>query len=249
MHVFRKFQTARSKKDLVPFLGCDSVSAFYGKGKVAPLKAIRKDDDFVAAFCKLGDSLNVALDVRKALEKFVCCLYSCAGQESVNEARFNLFKKGQYSEKFLPPTNDVLQLHISRANYQSFIWKTCLTCSLDLPSFEHHGWTIVDNVVAVEWMLLPIAPDGVLSFISCSCKKGCTSNRCSCFKASLACSDLCRCAECKNALNQEESEHEDEYINIQDSSDSEFNTGNESSVEDSILSEWETSEWETESTE
>ena len=92
----------------------------------------------------------------------------------------------------------MLQLHISRANYQSYIWKSCLTGLLNLPSFEDHGWITVDDMVAVKWMQLPIAPDGVLSFISCSCKKGCSTNRCSCFKASLGCSDLCKRAACSN---------------------------------------------------
>ena len=96
---------------------------------------MRKNDDFVQAFCVLVESLYVNPDLRKILERFVCGLYGFTDEQqqnySVNEARFRLFKKGKFSEEFLPPTHDVLQLHIDRANYQSYIWKNCLTTILD----------------------------------------------------------------------------------------------------------------------
>ena len=213
---------------------------------------MRKNDDFVQAFCVLGESLYVNPDLRKILERFVCGLYGFTDEQqqnySVNEARFRLFKKGKFSEEFLPPTHDVLQLHIDRANYQSYIWKNCLTTILDMPSFEDHGWVVADESVTVKWMLLPIAPDSVLSFVSCSCKKGCDNNRCSCTRAKLNCSDLCHCHGCQNTINRMDSDDEDVYDNAQDSCDSDSDTYDEVSHEDAegVPSEWETSEYDSE---
>ena len=61
-------------------------------------------------------------------------------------------------------------------------------------------------------MTLPITPDSVLSFINCSCTKGCSTNRCSCKKASLKCSDLCRCKDCQNSMDKPEEQIDDEEI-------------------------------------
>ena len=40
--------------------------------------------------------------------------------------------------------------------------------------------------MAIDWMTIPAAPDSVLEFVNCQCKKGCDSRRCSCVKASFA---------------------------------------------------------------
>ena len=42
------------------------------------------------------------------------------------------------------------------------------------------------------------APDMIMAFINCSCKKGCKTNRCSCKNAQMSCSELCKCSSCEN---------------------------------------------------
>jgi hypothetical protein len=44
----------------------------------------------------------------------------------------------------------------------------------------------------------------ILELVNCKCKKGCESRRCSCFKASLKCTDLCQCIDCQNSKSGEE---------------------------------------------
>ena len=57
-----------------------------------------------------------------------------------------------------------------------------------------------------------IGSDSVLEFVSCKCAKGCLNNRCSCVKATLSCTDLCKCNGCKNAVrNTDEAEDTDTY--------------------------------------
>jgi hypothetical protein len=50
----------------------------------------------------------------------------------------------------------------------------------------------------VDWMTIPPVPDSVLEFANCKCKKACQNNRCSCLKAKLMCSDLCKCIGVRN---------------------------------------------------
>ncbi len=82
---------------------------------------------------------------------------------------------------------------------------------MNLPSFSQYGWSVdSDGNVLCNWMNLPPAPDSVLEFISCKCTKGCQNNRCSCVKATLPCTDLCKCNGCKNTENTND-EAEDTY--------------------------------------
>ena len=63
-------------------------------------------------------------------------------------------------------------------------------------------------------MTLPVAPDSVLEIVNCSCKTGCKSNRCSCKKSNLSCTDLCECSDsCKN---KDTSESNDCLIDFHD---------------------------------
>ena len=54
------------------FTGCDSVSAFYGKGKVKPFKLVQQDPVFCCAFQLLGEAFAVSEDTVATIEAFVC---------------------------------------------------------------------------------------------------------------------------------------------------------------------------------
>lgn len=50
-----------------------------------------------------------------------------------------------------------------------------------------------------------MAPDTVLQNINCSCKKTlCNSSKCSCKKAGIECTAMCRCGECHNRQQVED---------------------------------------------
>lgn len=57
------------------FTGEDCTSSFKGKGKVAPLKKLKKNPRFHKCFQQLGDDWNVNADVLKEVEKFTCLMY------------------------------------------------------------------------------------------------------------------------------------------------------------------------------
>jgi len=101
------------------FTGCDSVSAFHGKGKKKALDIISRNEDYQAAFRDLGQEFMLPESACSVLEQFVCQLYgqSCS---SVDEAQ-HLFCTKALCEQSLPPTADALRQHSKRANYQSVI--------------------------------------------------------------------------------------------------------------------------------
>ena len=74
------------------FTGCDTVSAFAGRGKLAALKLLKKNDKHKKIFKQLGESWDVSQDLFDNLEAFVCQMYACSAKtQEVNELRYNLF--------------------------------------------------------------------------------------------------------------------------------------------------------------
>ena len=56
-------------------------------------------------------------------EEFICYLYMAPDiKGGVNKATADIFKKGKNELDHLPPISDALQLHVMRANYQSYVW-------------------------------------------------------------------------------------------------------------------------------
>lgn len=106
------------------FTGCDSTSAFYGKGKKKALKLLLSNKEFCATFKRLGEDFEVTADLRAQLELFTCMLYGQSNTQSVNIARYNMFRLANKSEFGMPPNQDALLEHTKRANYQSCEYDT-----------------------------------------------------------------------------------------------------------------------------
>ena len=64
------------------------------------------------------------------------------------------------------------------------------------------------------------APNKVLEFVTCNCKKGkCETNKCPCYSLDMKCTDLCNCKSCSNITtdeNIETIEEDDGYENFDD---------------------------------
>ena len=105
----------------------------------------------------------------------------------------------------LPPTQDALYIHMERANFQSYEWKHALENKSSRP---RRAWLDKkDEALAVEWLRQKPAPELVLKFVSCKCKKNkCRNGMCDCFVVGLRCTNICRCLNCANrtpAKNEE----------------------------------------------
>lgn len=105
------------------FTGCDTVSAFAGKGKIGALKILKSDEGARRASRELGKSWTVSENLFFLLEKFTCSMYMSVGNTTgcVNDARYKLFcaKNGEVESHQLPPCQDSIRKHILRANYQA----------------------------------------------------------------------------------------------------------------------------------
>ena len=181
------------------FLGCDSTSAFHGKGKIASLKVLDDCPDLYESFANFGSSFTPSVALVNALELFVCRLYKQQTSTKADEARFNIFSLGKYGADQMPCTKDALNKHIQGSVFQAAIWQNALSAMINCANITNHGWLVDDNEsVSINWMDLPPAPDGILENVECSCKKGCVSNRCACVKAKLSCTSVCKCVSCIN---------------------------------------------------
>ena len=119
------------------FTGCDSVSAFSGRGKVKALKPLMDNENFQDTFRQIGEIWTLSPDILLSLEEITCNLYvSHSNIKCVNEMRYNLFrhKNSEIDSSQSPPCKDSLQLHIIRVNYQAAIWKRSLFCNPGIPS-------------------------------------------------------------------------------------------------------------------
>ena len=79
------------------FTGCDTVSAFSGRGKVSALNLLAKESRYIELFKSIGESWDVSAEISSGVEEFVCKLYGYQ-IDDVNLLRYKLYcsKKGIY---------------------------------------------------------------------------------------------------------------------------------------------------------
>ena len=65
----------------------------------------------------------------------------------------------------------------------------------------------------MKWLNSKPAPEEILEFLSCSCKKSCLNEDCCCFKAGLKCTDMCS-VQCDNIANVEDEDELDFELDI-----------------------------------
>ena len=153
------------------FTGCDSVSSFHGKGKRKAWKVLSDNTKSKEAFEILGNEVDPTDETCEMLMEYVCALYGHKDITSVNEVRYSMFRLGNFSDECLPPTEDCLEKHIQRANHQAFIWKRSLVAFIVPPSPVGNGWELKDDELTIQWMTSYVAPDQLLEFVNCGCKK------------------------------------------------------------------------------
>ena len=70
------------------FTGCNSTSAFKGKGKVKAIKLLQKKENYQMVFARLGEEWDINEDLLSALSEFTCALYGKPRLASVKEVRY-----------------------------------------------------------------------------------------------------------------------------------------------------------------
>lgn len=132
-------------------MGCDTVSAFVGKGKKTAWESWKAYPDIATTFVSLVDnpfSLDENQEVHmQKIERFIVIMYERASSlVSVNEARRHLFTKKGRDIQAIPPTYAALYQHVRRAVLQGgHCWGQALAVSPTLPSPVDWGWKIQAN--------------------------------------------------------------------------------------------------------
>jgi hypothetical protein len=170
--------------------GYDTKSFFYGISKKKGYKVYEQDANLLEG---IGEA---ELTDEKIKLAFICKLYNQVTDTS-DEAR-DLMLGISKSPESLPPTSDALKLHIETAHFQASVWKQANVVKPVLSSPVTMGWSLDgDRLIPLLTTLDPI-PQACLEMISCQCPTGCITLRCSCKKAKLPCTDLCKCHQCKH---------------------------------------------------
>jgi len=202
------------------YTGCDTTSAFAGKGKASALKLVTNNREIKNTFTELGQEWDLSSELMNKLECVTCLLYGPkAAFTKVNDLRYNLFcvKKGEIESHQLPPCRDCLVKHAQRANYQAGIWRRCLEQDPGVPSPIGRGWKIdmdgAEKLMVVDWMDGQPAPEAILALLACKCSRKCTLPNCVCLANGLKCTDMCKLSDCENRSSDDvESTDEDDDV-------------------------------------
>ena len=183
------------------FTGCDSVSAFAGKGKSRSIKLLLSSEKYIDLFKGFGKEYLVTNDERKLLEAFTCEIYR-QKKGSINDARYSLYccRNGKIVSEQLPPCSNSLYHHSKRACYQTKIWRSSFIVDYVLPMPQNgYDWELKDDILSVVWFSCKPAPQQCMDLLSCSCKKECVPTSCCCIDDNLSCTDMCT-IECDNKV-------------------------------------------------
>ena len=121
---------------------------------------MKKNDEFLDAFAKLGASETVSTSIKSSLNKYTCVLYGVKQEcKNVNIARLklllkklpqrkgkkNLLKLQSFDPATLPPCMTVLDHKISRVNQVSYIWTNAHQAHITEWDPLQHGWVKEDK--------------------------------------------------------------------------------------------------------
>ena len=180
------------------FSGCDTVSAFPGKGKKSAWQTWEVFPDVTDVFARLSKRPNSIEDTDiDLIEAFVCIMYDrSTATFAVNEARFELFARKQRPYDAIPPTRGALLEHTKRAAFQGgHVWAQTDVCIQQVPSPEHWGWTKENDIDnwKPKWTLLLAVASSCQELVKCGCKKPSCVGNCKCYRSGLPCTGLCTC--------------------------------------------------------
>ena len=197
-------QLGQSKAASLPafhaLTGCDTTSAFFGKGKRTAWDVWQSLPDLTVALQALGRS-NISLqtlDVHlPVLEKFVTRLYGVSDTEitSVDAARHHLFLQKGKDFHQMPPGSDALYQHLLRVAYQSgHVWGNMMIKASESVDIKHWGWT-QDTPTSSPYpvfITISIISNKLPELVSCNCKTTCKPP-CTCTMHGQPCMQQCPC--------------------------------------------------------
>ena len=104
--------------------------------------------------------------------------------------RWELFTASQAEAQKLTPTKAALLQHILWA----VVWAHLEDPKPDLPPADGYGWKEQSDTYIPVITTLDPAPKAVVELVHCNCTTVCSTARCTCRKAYLVCTELCKCS-------------------------------------------------------
>ena len=146
-------------------------------------------------------------------------------QSTKQDTRFSKRRNQCQTHTCFHHLQDVLKMHIARANFQTMEWKNALSQHSAHVDLNNHGWRITDGSIEIRWMNQKPAPEILKELTSYCCKKKERGSKmCKCKVEELLCTDLCGWFECKNngsGENDDKLSDENEDGDITDDNDGE----------------------------
>ena len=204
--------------------GCDITGKFSGKTKEFWTKrflAERTNMNFILALLTLHTCQSE--EVINEIVRFFCRSY-CPKRtpkritESLYETRYHLYKKYSSETCKLPPSPGAFLQHVKRTSVPLLIWRSANFTETIVPIHTDLGWYDSEGVMMPICTAEEIAPEDLVSLVSCNCNGECTNNHCTCKKNNVACTDFCGCGDsCQNTdmrppdnLGEEEDDEDEE---------------------------------------
>ena len=170
------------------YLGCDTVSSIYNKGKVALLNKIENIKNAAAHFYDPDASAETIAEMGADVMLILYNNKHCATLNELRKFQYNLkvaTSKNFVHAKALPPTRNASTQHSFRVYLQVQSWLGNIKDPLQW------GWQLQFGKLWPVPMTQPAAPERLLQFLRCSCTTDCTHSSCSCKKYTIPCSPLC----------------------------------------------------------
>ena len=156
------------------FTGCDTVSAFAGRGKKTAWDIWSALPSVTTAFSELSNCPTTITEEHITLiQRYVVLLYDkTSSLADVNDCRQVLFTKKSRSIENIPPTKAALFQHIKRTCYQAgYVWSQCLDEIMELPNPCNWGWIKSSTGYEPVWSEQPEASKHFYELIKSGCKK------------------------------------------------------------------------------
>ena len=159
------------------FTGCDYTPAFSRRGKVKPLRVLKKSIPHQQAFVSLGKSHEIDPEAVDLIQQFVCKLYGSRKKvDSVDAVRLAQFLKAYKPKKNKPllslkVVSSVSMLPCFRVLYQQIL-RTRLISAIWLKAYQNdppslnptvHGFELNEGKYFPRWFEGDVAPSSIES--------------------------------------------------------------------------------------
>ena len=143
------------------FTGSDTTSQFAGRGEKTAWRTWQALPDATSTFIRLSSLIDMSETYKFVLERFVCVMYDRGSTfTNVIDCRRYLFTKMSRSIENCPPTSNVLENHVKRAQLQSSIRTSALISDSESIDPLKWGWQKKrDGYFEPVWSTLPKVAD------------------------------------------------------------------------------------------